>query len=60
MELKDAIINRHSIRGFTNQSVSKEVVEDILKTAGYAVSSKNTQPWQYAVITGQHFLLQSF
>ena len=53
MELKDAIINRHSIRGFTNQSVSKEVVEDILKTAGYAVSSKNTQPWQYAVITGE-------
>ena len=42
MELKDAIINRHSIRGFTNQSVSKEIVEDILKTAGYAVSSKNT------------------
>ena len=53
MELKDAIINRHSIRGFTNQSVSKEVLEDILKTAGYAVSSKNTQPWQYAVITGE-------
>ena len=40
MELKDAIINRHSIRGFTSQPVSKEVVEDILKTAGYAVSSK--------------------
>ena len=52
MELKKAIIDRHSIRGFTTEPVSKEVVEDILKTAGYAVSSKNTQPWQYAVITG--------
>lgn len=52
MELKKAIMDRHSIRGFTTEPVSKEVVEDILKTAGYAVSSKNTQPWQYAVIAG--------
>lgn len=52
MELKKAIIDRHSIRGFTSEPVSKEIVEDILKTAGYAVSSKNTQPWQYAVIAG--------
>ena len=44
MEVKKAIIDRHSIRGFTSEPVSKEVVEDILKTAGYAVSSKNTQP----------------
>lgn len=52
MEVKKAIIDRHSIRGFTSEPVSKEVVEDILKTAGYAVSSKNTQPWQFAVIAG--------
>lgn len=52
MEVKKVIIDRHSIRGFTSEPVSKEVVEDILKTAGYAVSSKNTQPWQFAVIAG--------
>ena len=52
MELKKAIIDRHSIRGFTAEPVSKEIVEDILKTAGHAVSAKNTQPWQFAVITG--------
>lgn len=52
MEVKKAIIDRHSIRGFTDKPVSREVVEDILMTAGRAVSAKNTQPWQFAVITG--------
>ena len=52
MELKKAIIDRHSIRGFTTEPVSKEIIKDILKTAGHAVSAKNSQPWQFAVIAG--------
>lgn len=52
MELKKAILERKSIRGFKDTPVPKEVIEDILKTGMRAVSANNTQPWEFAVITG--------
>ena len=52
MELKQAILTRKSIRGFLDRPVPKEIIEDVLKTASRAVSANNTQPWEFAVMTG--------
>ena len=52
MELKDAIMNRKSIRGYLDRPVSRETLEDVLKLATRAVSSLNSQPWEFAVLTG--------
>lgn len=42
MELKQAILTRRSVRGFLDRPVSKEIIEDILRTATRAVSANNT------------------
>lgn len=52
MELKKAILERRSIRGFQDKPVPKEIILDILKTASRAVSANNIQPWEFAVISG--------
>ena len=52
MELRDAIINRKSIRGYLDKPVPKEVLEDVLNLATRAVSALNSQPWEFAVLTG--------
>ena len=53
MDLKTAIMERRSIRGFTDQPVSKETLKKVLQLAGRAVSAVNQQPWEFAVITGE-------
>ncbi len=53
MELKQAMMERRSIRGFKDTPVPKEVIRDILQTATRAVSANNNQPWEFAVVTGE-------
>ena len=52
MELEQAMRERRSIRGFTDQPVSREMMEEILAVANLAPSSMNTQPWHFHVLTG--------
>lgn len=52
MEVRDAIMERKSIRGFKKREVPREIIEDILETSVRAVSANNTQPWEFAVVTG--------
>lgn len=52
MTAKECIIGRRSIRQFTDQAVSREVLEDIIATASYAPSWKNTQITRYTAVTG--------
>jgi len=47
-----AIQNRHSKRAFLPKPVPKEWIEKVLTTAAQAPSSKNTQPWQVAIVQG--------
>lgn len=51
MELKDCILNRRSIRRYTDTPVTKETVEQIVSLAAYAPSWKNTQVARYTAIT---------
>lgn len=53
MELKEAILNRRSIRGYLPDPVPQEVLRDVLEVATRAVSAQNAQPWEFAVVTGE-------
>ena len=53
MELEQAIRERRSIRGFTKDPVSKDLLEEIITLANRAPSSMNTQPWHLHVLTGE-------
>lgn len=52
MELKKAIRQRKSIRGFLPKPVSKKTIETLLTLAGRAPSWGNTQPWEILVLSG--------
>ena len=53
MEVIEAILNRKSIRAFTDQPVDQAVVQEILEIAQRAPSGTNTQPWHTYVCTGE-------
>lgn len=49
----DALVgSRRSTRGYLDQPVSKELMEEIIEVAQRAPSSMNTQPWNFHVLTG--------
>lgn len=52
MELINAIENRRSIRNFKNESISDEIILDILNCGRLAPSAKNRQPWYFVVLKG--------
>ena len=45
------INKRRSVRDFSNRDVPKEVIENIIKTAGSAPSGAHKQPWSFCVIS---------
>lgn len=52
MELRKAINERKSIRGFKTEPVPQATLREVLRLATRAVSALNTQPWEFAVVTG--------
>ena len=50
MQTLDAIKTRRTIRKFTEDPVSHEVIEKIVETSAYAPSWKNTQTARYIII----------
>jgi len=50
MDAMDAILSRRSIRKYTEQPVSDEAIDELLKAAMSAPSAGNQQPWQFVVI----------
>lgn len=53
MDLQQAMQERKSIRGFTQDPVSQSLLEEIITLANRAPSSMNTQPWHLHVLTGE-------
>ena len=54
MELTTAITERMTTRGtFKKKPVPRQLLENILRQAQRAPSWANTQPWQFAVVTGE-------
>lgn len=56
MDTLTAIKTRQSIRRFTSQPVSEELVQTILCAGPYAPSAKNKRPFRFVVIRDKQFL----
>ena len=53
MSLIDAIYARHSVRGYLDQAVPRDVLERIFEIAQQTPSNCNVQPWKVYVASGQ-------
>ena len=49
----DVIMSRKSVRSYTDQAVSDQQVETILRAAMAAPSGMNVQPWRFVVVRDQ-------
>ncbi|EAT17254.1 nitroreductase family protein [Desulfuromonas acetoxidans] len=49
----ETIVRRHSIRKFTDQPVSEEMLQAVLHAANQAPSAHNQQSWRFVVVTGE-------
>lgn len=50
MSTFEDILNRRSIRKYTEEAVSDDVVKKLLEAAMYAPSAGNQRPWEFIVI----------
>lgn len=56
MNVKDAVRNKRAVRLYTDEAVPDEDIKQILDTARWSQSSKNTQPWQFVVVRNRETL----
>ncbi|OIP97798.1 nitroreductase family protein [Candidatus Wirthbacteria bacterium CG2_30_54_11] len=52
----DAVFTRRSIRSYTDEPVSDDQIEHILRAGMAAPSANNQQPWHFVVITDRELL----
>lgn len=58
METWDAIISRRNVRTYTDQPIPAEALDRILEAGRRTPSSRNTQPWDFVVVTGRDRLTE--
>jgi nitroreductase len=51
MELERAILERRSVRQFSDRPVERPVLEELLEAAVWAPSGGNCQPWAFVCVT---------
>jgi nitroreductase len=51
MQTWDAITSRRNVRSYSDQPVSAEHLDRILEAGRRAPSSRNTQPWDFVLVT---------
>ena len=57
MELKEVLLKRRSIRKFTDQKVSDEIINELLHAGMSGPSACNRQPWEFYVIKNEEMLV---
>ena len=58
MNLINLIKTRRSIRRFTDEPVSDDLINKIIEAGTWAPSGKNNQPWKFAIIKDQDLKAQ--
>ncbi len=53
MELKELLLKRRSVRNFTDEPVSEEMIEELLHAAMSGPSACNKKPWEFYVVTNE-------
>jgi nitroreductase len=56
VNVRDALLSRHSCRSFTQRPVDTATLHDLLDTARFAPSGGNLQPWMVHVLSGDSML----
>jgi nitroreductase len=56
MDAMEAILSRRSIRNYTSQKVSDQLIKELLEAAMSAPSAGNEQPWHFVVINDRNLL----
>jgi nitroreductase len=56
MECIEALKTRRSVRAYTGEPVSREVIEDIIDCGRLAATAINIQPWEFVVVTEARML----
>ncbi len=54
----DNMLNRKSVRKYSNKPVEQDKIDLIVKSAMSAPSAKNLQPWEFLVVTDKNLLKQ--
>lgn len=49
--MRELLLKRRTIRDFSGKTVSREIIESCIKTAGTAPSGANHQPWHFVAIS---------
>lgn len=52
LSLKDAILNRRSVRGYTAKLIPDAIIDELLELAQKSPSNCNIQPWKVMLATG--------
>lgn len=58
MELQQAIEKRHTVRRFTAQEISPEILRELVRRAGMAPSINNAQSWKFIVVTNKPLIAE--
>ncbi len=53
MTVTEAIMERRTIRGFTDKEVPEDLIREIIDIARHSPSNCNTQPWHIAIVSGE-------
>ena len=56
MDIKECIETRRSVRHFTGEPVSQEVIREIIRLASFSPSWKNTQTPRYTIVTDKQVI----
>ncbi|MFH1403401.1 MAG: nitroreductase family protein [Candidatus Altiarchaeota archaeon] len=56
MESTDLIKNRRSVRGYTQDRIPLDVLDDVLECARLAPTARNVQPWKIIAVTDRRIL----
>lgn len=54
----EAIRKKRAVRKYADEPVPEEIIQEILEIAKWSQSSKNTQPWEFFVITDRDLLAE--
>ena len=58
MTLLETILTRRSIRKYLKKDIPDEMIDNLLKAAMYAPTARNTQSWEFVVVTNRGMLDQ--
>jgi nitroreductase len=56
MDAIEALKTRRCVRAYTEQSVPREIIQDIIDCGRLAATARNEQPWEFVVVTSPNQL----